>query len=267
MFYTGKIPTNQNENQLNTNTNKIGDILENASLEDSKEQSYHFYSESIANGEIRGFCKKHENVIEEWKSPCLLVSKIQYGMESEYKSHFRLWPKVSENSDNMGNKHFELLSVTDFNDYFKSSDQIYTQVSLNIKQDKNSENTSIVGLLVQKMPGVENDNYVDLIYNLITDSDYFQSLIRGEDNLDAIKFKEVVQSKFDINLTRYPLDFYCRCDKPNMFKILKSVSGKLDLIQHAKEHENQLNTSCHYCNKKYSFTSEDLEETQSESSQ
>jgi len=40
-----------------------------------------------------------DKIVEEWRAPCLQVSKIQYGQTEEYKSYFRLWPKVNDNAE------------------------------------------------------------------------------------------------------------------------------------------------------------------------
>jgi len=78
------------------------------------------------------------------------------------------------------------------------------------------------------MPGIENDLLVDRFYDNILESSYWQNLINGDEILDANKFVELVSSKFEVELKRFPLDFYCRCDKKSFGKILKSSWGQLE---------------------------------------
>ncbi len=94
-------------------------------------------------------------------------------MEEEYKSYFRLFPEMSSSENLINNNNIiELMGSAKFNDYFKSSEQIYTRVMMsrpdapynNKRITENSESQGndsgadpMLGLIVQKMPGIEND--------------------------------------------------------------------------------------------------------------
>jgi len=110
---------------------------------------------------------------------------------------------------------------------------------------------SMLGLIVQKMPGVDNDRLVDRFYDDILESNYWGSLVNGDESLDANKFVELVNDKFDIKLKRYPLDFYCRCNKESFSEVLNTVNLETKA-------EEDINVSCHYCNKKYTFDIDEL---------
>lgn len=116
--------------------NPTQDPLTQENTED-KECSYQFYSETISNGEVRGYVKKFDSFVEQWRAPFLKISKITYGQKEEYHTFHRLFPLTS-------NTTVELLNEVDFNDYFRSSEQIYTKVALaNTAPGHNNNNSEI----------------------------------------------------------------------------------------------------------------------------
>lgn len=63
-----------------------------------------------------------------------------------------------------------------------------------------------------------------------------KSLLESEMNVD------------DLELTRYPVDFFCRCCKDNFLKLLVKI-GTDTLVDMQKKNERTLN--CIYCNTNY----------------
>lgn len=124
----------------------------------------------------------------------------------------------------------------------------------------------MLGLIVQKMPGVENDALVDRFWNNVVESSYWEGLVNGEEVLDANKFVELVSSKFEVKLKRFPLDFYCRCDEKSFGKILKSSWGQLEQEKGSlgekkggsQSSDDKTKVNCHYCNKLYVFDNDGI---------
>ncbi|HBD64260.1 MAG TPA: Hsp33 family molecular chaperone HslO, partial [Clostridiales bacterium] len=64
--------------------------------------------------------------------------------------------------------------------------------------------------------------------------------------------------EFDIEITdRIPVEFRCECSEERMEQALISI-GRDDLKQIIEEDE-EIETVCHFCNKKYLFRGEKLE--------
>lgn len=259
--YTGKHGQNPLFKTGKSEELKIGsNLLDN--FED-KELSYHFYSETIANGEVRGFFKRNESIVDEWRAPFVEISKIQYDMDKEFITYHRLFPTVSKYG-------IELINENEFNDYFKSSEQIYTKVGLTRVEKRNKANNDIqskdidvppmLGLIVQKMPGDENEKKVDQFYRKIIESNYWEKMRTGEEVLDANKFRDLIGSNFQCDVQRYPLDYYCRCDRSTFKTILKQMKNTATKKseQFAEESSKDTKVRCHYCNKLYVYVNQEL---------
>lgn len=133
----------------------------------------------------------------------------------------------------------------------------------------------MIGLIVQKLPGADNDKQVDKFYREIVESEYWNSLINNEINLDGNKFVEFINQKYDCNLKRYPLDYYCRCEKEKFQQLLVSMKysaqsgGEKELqnesgVTQKPQDSESTRVRCHYCNKLYVFDNSDLQSQEAE---
>ena len=141
--------------------------------------------------------------------------------------------------------------------YFTKSEQTPSSVGLGVLVER--EDLSVIaagGFIVQLMPFADEQTITHLEFNL-------QKFTSVTDILKAGKTPEellqIVLDGFDIEFTdKVDLNFYCNCDKDRVKRALMLIGKKEieDMIQEGKEVE----LCCHFCNKKYSFSVEELKE-------
>ncbi|MBO7288382.1 MAG: Hsp33 family molecular chaperone HslO, partial [Clostridia bacterium] len=69
----------------------------------------------------------------------------------------------------------------------------------------------------------------------------------------------VALAGFDFHFTdKKETSFYCNCSKERVRKVLKSVGQ--DELKAIIEEDGKAQMCCHFCNKKYEFNKEELEE-------
>ena len=130
--------------------------------------------------------------------------------------------------------------------YFATSEQVPSAVGLGVLMNKNNTVRQAGGFIVQLMPFAEeevisrleqNVQKINSVTNLLEEGHTPESLLENE--------------KMD---TR----FHCNCSKERVAKALISIGRKElnEMIQEGKPIE----MNCHFCNKNYEFTVEELKE-------
>ena len=70
---------------------------------------------------------------------------------------------------------------------------------------------------------------------------------------------EMILGDMDLKIMdKMPVEFYCNCSKERVEKALISI-GKEELEKIIRE-DKKANLHCHFCNKEYNFTEEELKE-------
>ena len=110
------------------------------------------------------------------------------------------------------------------------------------------------GYLVQLLPGAEEKTITKLEDNLKKLESMTQMLSKGlsiEDICDRVLdgFEPEI-------LDEYPTEYKCNCNKKRVEKALVSI-GREELEKIYNEEES-IEISCHFCNKKYNFSREDI---------
>ena len=141
--------------------------------------------------------------------------------------------------------------------YFTKSEQTPSSVGLGVLVER--EDLSVIasgGFIVQLMPFADEQTITHLELNL-------QKFTSVTDILKAGKTPEellqIVLDGFDIDFTdKVDLNFYCNCDKDRVKRALMLIGKKEidEMIVKGKEVE----LCCQFCNKKYSFTVDELKE-------
>ena len=141
--------------------------------------------------------------------------------------------------------------------YFTKSEQTPSSVGLGVLVER--EDLSVIasgGFIVQLMPFADEQTITHLELNL-------QKFTSVTDILKAGKTPEellqIVLDGFDIDFTdKVDLNFYCNCDKDRVKRALMLIGKKEidEMIVEGKEVE----LCCQFCNKKYSFTVDELKE-------
>ena len=140
--------------------------------------------------------------------------------------------------------------------YFATSEQIPSSVGLGVLMNKDNTVRQAGGFIVQVMPFVE-DAVVDRLEENIKKIDSVTAMLDRGYTPELI-LQEVLQG-MDVEFTdQMPAEFYCNCSKERVERALISIGRKelQSLISEGKEVE----MNCHFCNRNYTFSIEELKE-------
>lgn len=142
--------------------------------------------------------------------------------------------------------HVELLNGEvddDVEHYFRSSEQVPTRVRTAVDLDESGALRSVVGILVQTLPGAEPDRLDHLVLDGVTADEALESLLARV--LDAPMIME-----------RLPLSFACPCSRERALGGISLLSQDevIDMIAVDKGAE----VRCEFCAEVYRFTAEEL---------
>lgn len=142
----------------------------------------------------------------------------------------------------------------DFSEFFYTSEQTGSAVSVGVLV--NDDNTILAsgGFIVQLLPDA-TDADITYIENALKDFPPVSSLIHEGLNPEEILLK--LMSDVEI-LGSQDLDFECGCSKDNFSAALMTL-GKSEIISMIEE-DGQCEINCQFCNTKYHFSKEELEE-------
>lgn len=143
----------------------------------------------------------------------------------------------------------------DFTYYFSKSEQTPSSVGLGVLVER--ENLSVIaagGFIIQLLPFADDATIDHLEENL-------KKFTSVTDILKAEKTPEellnILLEGFDVEITdKVDLNFYCNCDKDRVERALMLI-GKKELDEMIEENKD-FDVCCHFCNKKYTFSPEDL---------
>ncbi|MBL0389154.1 Hsp33 family molecular chaperone HslO [Tumebacillus sp. ITR2] len=143
----------------------------------------------------------------------------------------------------------------DFVYYYAQSEQTPTALALGVLVDKGQSVKAAGGFVIQLLPGVADEDitYIEeqlskfphitqLLVNGATPEDILQRLIPGEINF----------------LETYPVSFTCDCSRDRFERGLLSL-GAAEILSILEE-DKGAELVCHFCNEKYQFDEEDLQE-------
>ena len=126
--------------------------------------------------------------------------------------------------------------------YFATSEQVPSAVGLGVLMNKDNTVRQAGGFIVQLMPNAEEE-----VIEQLEEGHTPESLL------------EKVLEGFDMEINeKVPTEFYCNCSRERVEKALISIGRKElnEMIQEGKSIE----MNCHFCNKNYEFTVEELKE-------
>lgn len=138
--------------------------------------------------------------------------------------------------------------------YFANSEQIPSVCALGVLVNPNLTVAASGGYLLQLLPGAD-DETIDKIENNIKDAAPISSMIR--DGYTPLEVLRTVLNGFDIEIIdEHDVEYRCDCSKDRVERALISL-GKEELCKLADE-QHVTNVKCHFCDKSYDFTSDDL---------
>ena len=143
----------------------------------------------------------------------------------------------------------------DFANYFVNSEQRQSAVALGVLVDKNGVK-SAGGYLITPMPDATEEE-IGKVEQVIFKAGAMSKMLDSNMTLEEIAKKVTGDENIEILEDNIVPEYKCDCSKEHMKDALVSI-GKKDLEEILKE-DGKLEAMCHFCNKKYIFTKEELE--------
>lgn len=138
--------------------------------------------------------------------------------------------------------------------YFATSEQVPSSVGLGVLMEKDNTVKQAGGFIMQLMPFTEEAVISRLEENLKNVTSVTALL---EEGYTPQMLLEKLLDGFDIEINdTIPTQFYCNCSKERVERALISI-GRKD-IQEMIDEGKEIEMNCHFCNKNYTFTVEEL---------
>ncbi|SCP98314.1 Hsp33 family molecular chaperone HslO [Anaerobium acetethylicum] len=140
--------------------------------------------------------------------------------------------------------------------YFATSEQVPSSVALGVLMEKNNTVKQAGGFIIQLMPFADEAVISKLEAKLGSFTSITALLDQG---FTPEMVLEEVLGEFGVDiLETYPVKFHCDCSKKRVEKAIISI-GKEDITEMINDGED-ITVNCHFCNKNYTFSIDDLRE-------
>lgn len=140
--------------------------------------------------------------------------------------------------------------------YFATSEQIPTSVALGVLMEKNNTVRHAGGFIIQLLPFAEEE-LIATLENRLKDFSSITSLMDQGMTPEDMMNKLFEGYDIQINDTIQP-EYHCNCSKERVYKAIISI-GKKDIEEMIAENK-PIEVGCHFCNKKYEFSVDELKE-------
>lgn len=144
----------------------------------------------------------------------------------------------------------------DFTNYFVNSEQRQTAVALGVLVDKNGVREA-GGYLITPMPDATEEE-ISKVEKGIFEAGAISKMLDNNLRLSEIAKKVTGDKNIKVIEDNKVPKYKCNCSKEKMAEALISI-GKKELEDIIRE-DGKAELVCHFCNKKYNFTKEELEE-------
>lgn len=142
--------------------------------------------------------------------------------------------------------------------YFATSEQIPSSVGLGVLMNRDNTVKQAGGFVLQLMPFAQEETIAKLEENLSRVSSVTALLDQGNSPEELLA---LLLEGLSLEITeKTPLCFACNCSKERVEKALLSI-GREQLQEMIDEGE-EIQVNCHFCNKNYAFSVEELERMQ-----
>lgn len=138
--------------------------------------------------------------------------------------------------------------------YFATSEQVPSAVGLGVLMTKENTVKQAGGFIIQVMPDASDEVISQLETKLTQVTDISELLDEGMSPEEIIEF--VMEGMNPVVMERIEPEYYCNCSKERTSKAIVSI-GKKDLQEMIDSGEN-IEVNCHFCGKKYVFTTDEL---------
>lgn len=140
--------------------------------------------------------------------------------------------------------------------YFANSEQVPSSVALGVLMNKDNTVRQAGGFIIQLLPGA-TDELIDKLEKRLGEITSITSLL--DEGKTPEEILEYLLGDFNLEiLDKLPTRFHCDCTRSRVEKALISIGRKE--LQEMIDEGKPIETSCHFCNKIYTFSVEELEE-------
>lgn len=144
----------------------------------------------------------------------------------------------------------------DFAYYFTASEQTPSAVSLGVLVDVDYSIKAAGGFIIQMMPGAD-ELLADLISYRLEETKFLSELLSSGHSIDEII--KIIFEDMDLKIAEaIEPKYLCDCSREKVERALLSI-GKEELNNIYEEGKDE-ELVCHFCNKKYIFTHNDIGE-------
>ena len=140
--------------------------------------------------------------------------------------------------------------------YFAASEQVPSSVGLGVLVNPDGTVRQAGGFIVQVMPDAP-DELIDVLEKNIGALKPVTTSLESGESIEDILGDVFANIEYDIT-SNTDISFYCNCSRDRISKALISV-GEADLKSMIDEGK-EIEVKCHFCNKGYKFTVEELGE-------
>lgn len=140
--------------------------------------------------------------------------------------------------------------------YFAVSEQIPTSIGLGVLMNTDNTVAQAGGFIIQLMP-FATDEVIDRLEENLSKVSSVTSILEAGHSPEEMLSIILEGLNPEIQETT-SCEFYCNCDKERVEKALISI-GKDDIREMAEEGKD-IEVNCHFCNKNYQFTVDELKD-------
>ncbi len=140
--------------------------------------------------------------------------------------------------------------------YYATSEQTPSSVALGVLMNRDNTVRQAGGFILQLLPGASDEIITKLEKTLGEISSVTSLLDQGKDPEEILEY---ILGEFGLEiLDRVPTRFFCNCTKDRVEKAIVSI-GKKE-IQEMIDEGKSIEVNCHFCNKNYAFSVDELRE-------
>ncbi len=138
--------------------------------------------------------------------------------------------------------------------YFATSEQVPSSVGLGVLMERDNTVKQAGGFLIQLMPFAE-DAVIDRLERNLSGVTSVTAMLDGGDTPEQMLQRLLEGLDCEVTDTS-PVAYFCNCSKARIEKVLISL-GKKE-IQDMIDDGQEIEVNCHFCNKKHTFSIEEL---------
>lgn len=139
--------------------------------------------------------------------------------------------------------------------YFMQSEQIPTAIQLGVMINPDYSVRHAGGFLIQLMPDTP-EIVIEKLEKAIQSFPNFTDMMDMNHSVEDL-IKKFILKDFEPEITETKeVSYACNCSRDRFYEGIKLL-GENEIMDLSKEHET-ITAECHFCNKKYEFTIEDL---------